>query len=65
VPARKAVSSSEAFDFSVSLLNFGGGSPEKEHSGSSSSGAEMKPQLWQKNAWQVITIKMGESVIGM
>ena len=58
-------STSKDFDFSVSLLNFGGGSPEKEHSGSSSSGAEMKPQLWQKNAWQVITIRMGESVIGM
>ena len=34
-------STSKDFDFSVSLLNFGGGSPEKEHSGSSSSGAEM------------------------
>ena len=34
-------STSKAFDFSVSLLNFGGGSPQKEHLGSSSSGAEM------------------------
>ena len=34
-------STSKDFDFSVSLLNFGGGSPEKEHSGSSSSGTEM------------------------
>ena len=34
-------STSKDFDFSVSLLNFGGGSPEKEHSGSSYSGAEM------------------------
>ena len=34
-------STSKDFDSSVSLLNFGGGSPEKEHSGSSSSGAEM------------------------
>ena len=34
-------SSSRENDFSVSFLNFGGGSPEKEHSGSSSSGAEM------------------------
>ena len=34
-------STSKDFDFSVSLLNFGGGSPEKEHSGSSSSGDEM------------------------
>lgn len=35
------LSTSKDFDFSVSLLNFGGGSPQKEHSGSSSSGAEM------------------------
>lgn len=34
-------STSKELDFSISLLNFGGGSPEKEHSGSSSSGAEM------------------------
>ena len=34
-------STSKAFDFSVSLLNFGGGSPQKEHLGGSSSGAEM------------------------
>ena len=34
-------SSSEAFDFSVSFLNFGKGSPESENDSSSSSGAEM------------------------